>query len=95
MSVPKAGETMTCRVCKRDRVVVGVAGGWATAHVECRDCNWRFANERYGKKRLVALAERHADANRHVVFVVHDGYLQKIKPTESNQPFLIDDLLMP
>lgn len=96
MSSPAKGATFKCYICKRDRIVQGVVTTWARALSECQSCKWRYQNDgSLGKKRMIALAVRHANSRLHKVNVLHDGQLDVIKPQPSQQIPLIDDLLLP
>lgn len=95
MAVPKTGETMLCRICRRQRVVIGVETGWANAVVKCRECGWKISAENRDRKRLFGLAQRHADARGHVVIVRNDAADTLIRPKVGQQLPLIDDLLLP
>jgi len=95
MAPPKKGDTITCYACRRGRLVTGIETGWKYASAACRRCKWKFASETAGKKRLYARARAHADAYTHHVCVTHDGYEEIVKPADSRQLQLIDDLQLP
>lgn len=95
MCAPKTGDMYRCPTCRKMRRVLGMVTTWAKALVECQNCKFRVQNAgQYGKKRLVALALRHASTRMHRVHVTHDGLLDIVKGEPNNQLPLIDDLLL-
>jgi hypothetical protein len=93
-SCPKVGDTITCFMCRRGRDVVGIETGWAKAGAECSGCKWSCSNTG-AKKRLFALAHRHADGLGHRVKVINDGHVTVVRPRTGSQLLLIDDLMLP
>lgn len=95
MSSPKKGDDFFCFACKRTRIVVGTATTWAYATLQCQQCPFNYPNDgRHGKKYLVAMALRHASSRNHKVHLVHDGTVDVIRGSGSDQLPLIDDLLL-
>lgn len=94
-SLPKFGEEILCHPCNRARVVAGFETEWKYAVIKCQSCPWRFSSETAGKKRILELAHKHADAASHSVAVDCDGTRIVVKAKIGNQLKLIDDLLMP
>jgi type IV secretory pathway TrbF-like protein len=95
MSVPKKGDEILCFACKRGRLVIGLETQWKYATAKCQQCPWTFQSDTAGKKRLFAMAHRHADARGHLVHVEGDGVVTKVPAKVGYQPPLIDDLLLP
>lgn len=94
MNTPIKGDTITCAICGRGRLVVGLETGWVRADAKCRNCPWRYANAGT-KKKLFAHAHRHADGHGHTLRVTNDGHVTVVKPQVGFQIPLIDDLLLP
>lgn len=94
-SCPIKGDQIICRLCNRPRRVIGIQTTWAMATAKCRSCKWHIASDGMGKRRLLAVAQRHANATDHQVSVWNDGYETRVKSPKCYQPSLIDDLLLP
>lgn len=95
MSPPKKGDTITCYACDRGRLVVGIETGWERSTVRCVFCSWKFGGDKMTKRAIYATSRRHANALTHRVIIEHDGEQIEIKPADSFQIPLIDDLLLP
>src|ERR1700759_4662609 len=92
---PKVGDYLQCAICKRSRLVVRLIPDEPQLSVTCDGCSWKITDTQKTYGATKALATRHANAQTHVVRILHNGAREMIKPQKHYQPSLIDPLLLP